>query len=907
MIDTPRISNTDFFNAPTFSLDEDVEKALNTKMKKHQYEVLCQSKYLEPVFDFDLMFSPFNEANKAFYPFIHFLKSKLKKGDVILDIGNKTGWSTAMLSALFPEQKIICISEGGDGTLGHEGFAYWFDNQPSNVEILFCNLNGPLPVDTKSAALVYGTDVFHGHKTHNLLNELMRVASDDAIMLFPHIHFANSRPNGYVEQDDDLIHQIQYEMLSGKLVEKKVCFFSVDDLFCTNYDKAYGAKAQPIKHGQNGLLALTNNELNLEERLSIFNYFDCFTLDEGYLVPNPVLEIDVNNSIKIRTPQVDPIQLLEYHPLYFERIKNTLGYKLSDDERIILYWAKKCRSCSFIQKQLKMDVKTLRGAIEKLQDMDILQIMPLDPKHVRMQNYFAYHEFTGASENFNLRYLWKRTVATFPDNTYILDRNDNTFYTYKEFEEIVRYITSTLIQNNIGKGDKILLHADTNIAAIGLFWACMQLGVIFIPVNASLAEIIMEGLIEKYSPKVIFLAHDTPFREKLNDKIVLFDNGYEAEAKQLPTGSLSFSEWLKESLETEDLPEIDENDLAVILHTSGSTGVPKGVKLAHGQLFQSAINIGRNCLWTEKDNFLTTNDIDSITGFRTTCIATVAAGGTCVIPSPGDKSNITGLLKCIDETDVTCISSGPSLLNQLLTKKDVKARLEKVTCVTSAGSALTTSLKIEFFEKTAKRISNLYGLTETAGLTIGVPLNCYNLNGNFIGDPVDCIIKIVDDNNNNVKIGEIGELLLYGYTVFKGYYNDDDPNANEVQQWYVTGDLVKMNPDGSIELTGRKKDFMKNARGEIVYFSEIEDALRPLSFIKDLGLVSFFQNESERGALFVELDSSMPAPKNIVEEIKKELTVKAGLYKIPSVIKLIEKIPRNKYGKLQKPELAHYL
>jgi len=242
-----------------------------------------------------------------------------------------------------------------------------------------------------------------------------------------------------------------------------------------------------------------------------------------------------------------------------------------------------------------------------------------------------------------------------------------------------------------------------------------------------------------------------------------------------------------------------------------------------------------------------------------------------------------------------------------MTRKDVKTSLEKTRYVISSGSALTTHLKTEFFEKTNKRISNLLGMTEAAGLVACEPPGSTNLHGNFIGYPVDCIVKMVDDNNNSVKVGEIGELLLYGYAIFKGYYNEHESNANEVQKWFVTGDLARINTDGSIELTGRKKDFMKNARGEIVYFNEIENVLKTLPFIKDLGIVAFFEAESERGALFIELENNLPPPKNIVEKIKNELANSIGTNKIPSVIKVVNKIPRNKYGKLLKAELSRFL
>jgi acyl-coenzyme A synthetase/AMP-(fatty) acid ligase len=859
-----RISNLTFFDKATAdngTVVTERENEIRPKIDKDAYEFLCRNKYRKPEFDFNAFFKPFSEANKAFYLHIPFLKTKLKKGEVILTIGDTTCWSAAMLSALFPAQKIISIIEAANNVRDHSEIAYWFDNQYSNIEIFFCDLSQPLPIEDRSLAFVYAPDILHGQPKIDLVSELIRVAADGAIILLQDSQLTNWQP----------AHE--------KVLRKLDC----------------------------GLVAITNKHLDLEKELSSFNYFDYFKLDEGYLLPNPVLEVDVNNTVKIRTSQVGAQieQALQHHPAYAETIKNTIGYTLSDEELIVLYWAKKCRSCSFIQKQIKTDNDALRKIIEKLQALDIVQIMPLNPGYVRMQHYFAYQEYIDAVENLNMGQVWKRAVASYADNYYVTDRNDNTFYTYRQFDEVVKYITSTLLQNNISKGDKILLHGEVNFESIGLFWASMQLGIVFIPVNSSLPDMVTEGLVEKYNPKIIFLAPHSTCCEKWSDKIVFFDNDTETD-NDLITGNLYFSAWLNESRQIETLPEIGENDLCAILYTSGSTGIPKGVKYAHGQLFQSAVNTVKPYSWADKNNTLAILGLESMASFRSHCFSALV-GGTCIIPTAEELNNPGELLACIYETEITCVSTNPVLLNQFLSKKDVSARLAKVRAVICGGSALTTQLKTEFFEKTNKKICNIYGMTEMAGLLICERLNSNNPNGNFIGHPIDGIFKIVDDNNNAVKAGGIGELLIYSCTAFNGYYSEDEPNASEVRQWYATGDLIRMNPDGSFELTGRKKDFMKNARGEIVYFSEIEGAVKSIPFIRDFGLIAFFQNESERAALFIELDNSLPVPENIVEEIKKELKTKIGIHKIPSFIKIIKKIPRGNNGKLLKTELNRYL
>lgn len=911
MINIPQVANMRFFNESSLSIEKltsEIEIKINRKINPETYELFCRNKFRKPLFDLYALFNPFNEANKAFYSFIPYLKKHLKKGDIILDVWSRTGWSTSLLAALFPEQRIISVWEGDTDVLGYNGFSYWFSNdkQLSNIEIYFCNLKENLPFEDQSIAFIFGFDVLHRQLQSNLINEIVRVSKQDGLILFPHVHLANNEPFPYFNRCGDLIHGNDYNTFFDKLkpYNKKGYVFSEPDLYRKSYDIDYTVKANPNTSDYNGLVAITHCDLDLERELSNFNYFDYFELDKGSLILNPLLEIDVTNTLKFRTSSIETelITLLENHPVYYNEIQKTIGYKLSNEELILLYWVRKNRSCTYIQSQLQLDSEAFKKLVIKLQKLDVLQLLPLDAKPLRLQHYFAHQEFTDAVAQINLQSLWKRAVVTYPENTYTLDRNDNTFYTFQEFDEIIKCITSTLMQKGFEKGDKIILHSDIHFEAMGLFWACMNLGIVFIPINASLPKPIFNDLIEKYNPKIIFLNEKEELNEKWETKTIYFDSENESNLFE----NSYFSEWLLETQETISLPTIVETDLAVILHTSGSSGAPKGVRLSQGQLFQSATNMVKTYLWNDKDTYLSIGNLDSMSGLRNACIVTAESGASCIIPSFDEKNNPNSLLACVYETETTFLIASPSLLNQFLSNKEIKNRLAKVKAVLSTGSNLSTHLKEEFFEKTKKRIFNYYGLTETTGFCLGESLNSSNFNGNHIGSAVDCIAQIVDEKDQTLKIDEIGELRIYSYSISEGYY-DPATAFNGIQKWFYTGDLAKMNASGDIELLGRKKDFIKNARSEIVYFKEIEEAMLTISFLNDIGIVSFFENESEKIALFVELDNSNSTIKNPIEDIKKELTTKIGASKVPSIIKIIKKIPRNSNGKLIKTELNKYL
>ena len=909
MINIPKISNLQFFNESSLEIPKiiaETQARLNEKINSEGYEQFCRNKYRKPVFDLYAMFNPFNEANKAFYPFIPYLKKHLKKGDIILDVWSRTGWSTALLSGLFPEQNIISIWEGDTDVLGYNGFSYWFSNKdkPSNIEIYFCNLKESLPFEDQSISFVFGFDVLHRQLKSNLIAEILRVTKPNGIILFPHVHLSNNEPSPYFARGGDLIHGKEYASFFNQLTPlgKKGYVFSEPDLYRKSYDSQFNVKANPNTTDYNGLVVICHNELKLEDEIAQYDYFDFFALSEATLLVNPLLEIDLDNRIQLRTSNIgnEIIVLLENHPIYNKELQKTISYQLTNKELILMYWARKKRSCAFIQEQLQIDAHTFKSYLTKLQKLDIVQISTLHSRHVRLQHYYGYQEFNNDVAHLHLQSLWKKAVANHHKNTYLLDRNDNTFYTYAEFNEIVECITSTLIQKGVLKGDKIILEADIHFEAMGLFWACMNLGIILIPINSTLPTIVFETLVAEYQPKIVFL-NDTESRH-IQDfaQTIYFDSDIESNTKAY------FSDWLLEMQNTINLPPLTESDLAVILHTSGSSGMPKGVLLTHGQLFQSATNMVKSYLLRDKDSYLSIGHLDSMSGLRNACLVTASTGASCVMPTENERNNLSLLLEAIDESNITFLVASPSLLNQFLSKKEVKNRLAKVKTVLSTGSNLSSHLKEHFLKKTNKIIFNYYGLTETTGFCIGETLDSHEISGNTIGKAIDCIAQIVDTNDLEVPVETIGELRIYSYGNSSGYYKDDTV-FNGIQKWFYTGDLAKRNASGIIELMGRKKDYIKNARSEIVYFQEIEDTLIPLDFIIDTGILCYFENETENLALFVEIDESNLIEENPIQVIKKELITKIGFGKVPTLIKIINKIPRTSHGKLNKLELEKHL
>jgi len=899
-----------FFNEVSEDSDSrfaDLQSMIEKKIDVEGYEMSCRNRFRHPIADMGAVFSPFDMGTKAFQTFVPYLKRHLKKGDVILDIANRTGWSTSMLAGFFPEQKVISLWEGDTGILGYSGIAYWFasEERATNIEVLFASLEKKLPFADKSVALIVGFDVMHRQLRSTMIDELARISTPDGLILFPHVPLGYAGRSTSIDEAAGILHIHEYETYFSRLdrVDKKVHVFSESDLVRNADDPGTGVTAVEGNGDRYVLVALCRSGIRLAEHTSVFDYFDHYPLSAGTLIPNPLLEVGGNNSVKSRTDSLaNEIGKLLGEDADIARIINAAqSYALSDEELMVFYWASRARPVEFIMSKMGIEGNEMRALIDGLRKREILQIFPLQHTSVRLQHLLAFNEYIEKPAKMNLQHFWKRAVRGYAQNTYVKDRSDNTFYTYEEFDAIVARLVFTMMKQGIKKGDNIVLHGDIHFESMALFWACMHLGVVFISISSAYPEKTFVQLQTGYDPAMVFLSRPLTLGDKWHKTTVFFDD----ERAPRIRGGLYFSEWLEETTGEFGLPEIKEEDIALVLHTSGSTGMPKGVALTHGHLFQNAVNMVSYYGWDHNDRYLSFGQLDTMTGLRNACLVTVESGSACILPGYDERNNLGESLDDIFESGITMLITSPGHLYQFLGRKELGARIANVRYILSMGSRLSGQLKRDFYERTNKHILSWYGLTETAGFCIAHKSE--NLRKNSVGRPVDCLVQLVDEGNVKVRPGEVGEIRVYGYNISPGYWSGNLTINKDDKGWFYTGDLAREDAQHGFEIMGRKSEYIKNGRGEIIFFKEIEDAISRLPFVKDFGVTSFFRDEAERLALFVELDSDAPPKKDIQDVIIKEISTNIGRLKIPSLIKVIDKIPRSTHGKLLKKDLEQYL
>jgi acyl-coenzyme A synthetase/AMP-(fatty) acid ligase len=915
----PAIDNLYFYNEVDIFPGDILEKKTKAIRKiiqeKHRYELFLMQKGRRPNYDAYACFQPFNEATKALYPFLKRLQQQVKDGDIILNLWDRSGWLTTLLSGLFPKQQIITTWEGNKDILGYKGFSFWM-KENKNVSILFCDLNAPLPLQEKSIAFSIGLDALHRFHQHTLLNELMRVVKDDGAIIFPHVHLSNVEPEPYFDRGGKQMHGKDYDLAFKHLTENthwKGFVFSEPDLFTAN-DIACSSSipliSDPNTTDYNALIALLPESWE-NECLSAFSLKDIPNREACYIVVNTLLRINLNEQkVFIDYAHLNGAagSLLKRHPVYIERIKLLDNYQLTALAAKTIFLANKGYTVKAISSKLNIAVNTLVSELEILEQLGLVQVLPVSIDGIRLQNFLMTQQYIIPKSRQNLKALWQHSVKAFPDNIALISLMDESEFTYKDCDEIIKNILLTLQKNNLKKGDKIIICSKIHSEAILLFWACMQAGIVVVPIGMHLTAASFSFIVEQTEAKLCFTNQSVFTEGKYNFEhlpTILFD-----ETAETATG-LYFADWLTEaediSFEEEN---ISQNDGAVILFTSGSTGVPKGVEISHGNLFRSGRLITETFLWEAEDRFFAFGGLDSMSGLRNATIAPVHVGASVIIPAEISTSNLFNIAEAIADNRVSILGCNPAMLHQFVKHKEkIGDQLTTVKTLMCTGNNLNNSLRTEFEKIYNLPILNYYGLTETTGICIAQSSLANKTDLDTIGLPIDCIAQIVNEQGAILPVGEEGELRIFSENLMQGYFKDTERTDLVLKDgWFYTLDLARYTAEGNIQLIGRKRDIVKTANEELVYLGEIQQFIHNLSIVEDCYVGSFQKENSEKIAAFVVVKKGSELSEPVIkEQIKNEIRVLLGENKIPNQIKILAKLPYNEAGKLLTNQLINEL
>jgi O-succinylbenzoic acid--CoA ligase len=478
-----------------------------------------------------------------------------------------------------------------------------------------------------------------------------------------------------------------------------------------------------------------------------------------------------------------------------------------------------------------------------------------------------------------------------PESTALVEAEDGTEWNYAELDEAVEETAGRLAALGLREGDHLGVLMETRVAFVRLVHAAMRLGAVLVPLNARLA-----------SPELARQA-------KVGDLTLLVcereTEGDAGAAAEIPIASVDSPESedvaaLREQEPEEFAPtEWSREDPQALLFTSGTTGDPKAVELAMGNFLASATASALRLGVTPEDRWLLCLSMYHMGGLSV--VLRSALYGTTVVLQEGFDAESAA--DAIGEYEVTGVSLVPTMLRRML---DSAGEIADSLRFVLLGGAPAPEELLDRCETLGVPVHPTYGMTETASqIATARPREAFEHRGT-VGRPLLFTdVTVVGEGGDPLPRGEVGELVVSGPTVMRGYYDDAEATADALGEYGLhTGDVGYRDDGGRVWVLNRRADRIITG-GENVHPGEVVEVLRNHPDVRDAAVVGLDDEEwGERVAALVvsEADADLTA-----EEIEAHCREKLAGYKRPRTVRFADELPRTASGTVERETVRERL
>jgi long-chain acyl-CoA synthetase len=491
-----------------------------------------------------------------------------------------------------------------------------------------------------------------------------------------------------------------------------------------------------------------------------------------------------------------------------------------------------------------------------------------------------------------------RNAAFFPDNEALVDGSRR--WSYLQYRQDTDGVAQALTGLGVSKGDRVCLFMGNSAEFAITFYGVLKVGAIAVSISSMSRMGEVEYMVNNCEAEVVVVGRDylgeLPDRSAIPRVREVVGVSSEA-ADVLPDADHDFWSLVKSHPGPFATVYTDRDDGAEIIYTSGTTGKPKGVILTHGNVVSNTYSTYYECGMSRDDRLVCFLPMYHSFAQNFIFNACVRAGSTLVILP---KFDIEKTLQRMAEEKVTRWYAVPTIYIMVVNTPGAEAAFEHVTYCFSAAAAMPQEVARQWFDRFGLKINEGYGLTEST--PSAVYNHTYRHKQGTVGTPIMNVeMQIWDAEGRVLPVGAVGEIVLKGPNIMKGYYNDPVATSETiVDGWLRTGDVGFIDEDGYLSLVDRVKD-MVNSAGLKIWPREVEEVLYTHEAIGEcavIGVPDPMYGENVKACIVLRSGATLCA-EDVVVFCKERL----ASYKAPKIVEFMDELPKSATGKILKTEL----
>lgn len=486
-------------------------------------------------------------------------------------------------------------------------------------------------------------------------------------------------------------------------------------------------------------------------------------------------------------------------------------------------------------------------------------------------------------------------------------RSGEKLLTWGEFGERVRRTAAALVSCGVQRGERVAVLMDNSIAMVEIMFGALRAGACVVPLNTSIADPAIEGMIIDCGAAVMAASsgHVARLDAMQLPTVRLRLLARDSVSELLPTHWLDLCEWQDAADCSIPLPRIGAHDLANIIYSSGTTGVPKGIVHDHGRRVSWARSLALVLRYDSRAVALCPIGLYSNISW-VTMLCTIVAGGCIVIER---SFEIEATLRAIKDRRITHSSLVPVIVQRLIeSDRLAESDLRSLRAIMCCGSPMPVDMKKRALREFGCDFIELYGLTEGVISTLD-PEDAAGRETSVGRALPGTELRVIDDEGHELPCGEAGEIVSRGHITMTGYFKRPEASAESTwidasgQHWLRTGDIGRFDQEGFLYIVDRKKDMIISG-GQNVYPTDIESVMLEHPLVAEVAVIGI---PSDRWgetpfAVVVPRRASLDSD-NMAIELRDWVNQRVGKQQRVAGLRFVSCLPRNPNGKILKREL----